>query len=78
MTKYNSRTVLSKNLTDVVYNSAQQLNTKVYQSKIRASISIQEAQTQSSDLLTYANSNAQLDYKQFIEEFLPGLNHEQK
>jgi len=76
LTRYNNRTCLSQELTKVIENAAVQLNTKVFNSRIRASVSIQEAQAQQMNILDYANNSAQIDYKNFIEEFLKGLNDE--
>lgn len=76
LTRYNGRTCLSQELTKVIETAASQLNTKVYNSRIRASVSIQEAQAQQMDILDYAKTSAQLDYKNFVDEFLKGLNNE--
>lgn len=73
LTKHNPRTILSKDLTDVVNNVAKQLNTKVFKSFIRSSVSIQEAQTQQTNIIDYApTATAQSDYLKFIDEFLKG------
>ena len=75
LTKYNPRTILGKDLRNIVNNVATQLNTKIYDTFIRSSISIQEAQTQTANILEYApNSTAQSDYTNFVDEFLRGLN----
>lgn len=76
LTRYNGRTCLSQELTKVIENAALQLNTKVFNSRIRASVSIQEAQAQQMNILDYANNSAQLDYKSFVDEFLKDLNNE--
>jgi len=76
LTRYNSRTCLSQELTKVIENAATQLNTKVFNSRIRSSVSIQEAQAQQMNILDYANNSAQLDYKNFVDEFLKDLNDE--
>lgn len=75
LTKYNPRTILGRDLKNVVADVATQLNTKVYNTLIRSSVSIQEAQTQTANILEYAPSaTAQLDYQKFIDEFLEELN----
>lgn len=73
LTRYNNRTLLSQELTDVINGAAINLKTKVFKTRIRSSISIQEAQTQSENLLAYANTNAQLDYREFVEELIEGF-----
>lgn len=74
LTKYNPRTILGRDLKNVVSNVAMQLNTKVYDTFIRSSISIQEAQTQGANILEYAPSaTAQVDYQKFVDEFLEEL-----
>lgn len=74
LTKFNNRTNLSKELSALIDKASQALETKVFNAKIRASVSIQEAQNKQANLLEYSQNNAQLDYKEFIDEFLEGLN----
>jgi chromosome partitioning protein len=71
LTKHNPRTILSKDLIEVINNVANQLNTKVFKNFIRSSVSVQEAQTQQTNIIDYApTANAQNDYIKFIDEFL--------
>lgn len=54
-----------------IEEKAQLLNTKVYNSKIRLNVSVEEAQTMKMDLFEYAGgSSAARDYDDFIDEFL--------
>lgn len=54
-----------------IEEKAQLLNTKVYKSKIRLNVSVEEAQTMKMDLFEYAGgSSAARDYDDFIDEFL--------
>ena len=54
-----------------IEEKAQLLNTKVYDSKIRLNVSVEEAQTMKMDLFEYAGgSSAARDYDDFIDEFL--------
>ena len=47
------------------------LETKVFKSKIRLNVSVEEAQTMKMDLFEYAGgSQAARDYDDFIDEFL--------
>jgi chromosome partitioning protein len=74
LTRYNPRTILSKDITSTIQNNiAVQLETKVFNSYIRSSVSIQEAQTQQANILEYApNATAQVDYAKFVDEFIQG------
>ena len=74
--KHKPRTILAQGLTCDIEDVAKQLKTKVYQTYIRESISIREAQARKDDIFLYApKSNAQVDYKQFINEYLRGVNN---
>lgn len=72
LTKYNPRTILSKDITTTIKDKiATQLSTKVFKTFIRSSVSIQEAQTQQTNILEYApNATAQIDYAKFVDEFI--------
>ena len=71
LTKYNPRTLLSKDLSGIVTDVAKKLNTQVFKTFIRTSVSIQEAQTEQANIIDYApNANAQNDYIKFVAEFL--------
>lgn len=69
--KYNNRTVLNRDLKDMIDNYSQQMNTSVFNTKIREGIAIAEAQTIRKTLIEYAkNSKPNMDYKSFTEEVL--------
>lgn len=54
-----------------IEEKAELLGTKVYRSKIRLNVSVEEAQTMKMDLFEYARgSQAARDYDDFIDEFL--------
>jgi chromosome partitioning protein len=54
-----------------IEEKAELLDTKVYKSKIRLNVSVEEAQTMKMDLFDYARgSSAARDYDDFIDEFL--------
>lgn len=76
LTMYNSRTVLGKDFKSIISDVAtNKLNSKLYNTFIRASISIQEAQTSDENIFDYdPNSNALIDYDKFVTEFLEGIN----
>lgn len=71
LTIHNPRTAISKALTEQVLSIAEKIGTKVYNTYIRQSVSVQEAQLEKANILEYSpRSTAQIDYKNFIDEFL--------
>jgi len=73
ITKFKERTILNNEVADMLKKLAKQLNTKVFSSRIREAIAIQEAQIKQMGLFDYApNSNVAEDYRLFIKEFLKG------
>lgn len=71
LTRYNARTVLSKQMVEDLEKIAKKLKTKVYDSKIRECTAIKEAALQQTDILSYApGSNAATDYNNFVDEFI--------
>ena len=68
LTRYNSRTTISKDLSAALTQTAQKLNTKVYDTKIRECTAIKEAQALKKDIFIYApKSNAVDDYNNLIK-----------
>lgn len=73
LTKYSTRTILSRDLTETIKQTAENLNTKVFASTIREGVAIREAQTLQKDIFSYSSSsNPGQDYMQLVEEFLKG------
>ncbi len=71
VTRYNARTVLSKQMLEDLEKIAKRLKTRVYKSKIRECTAIKEAALQQTDIFNYApGSNAANDYREFVEEFI--------
>ncbi len=71
LTRYNKRVILSSEIKGTAEMIAEELNTTVFDTHIRSSISIQEAQTKQENLYDYAPRNtAVMDYMQFVEELL--------
>lgn len=69
VTRYNGRAILSKDSVEIIEVYAQEMGTKVYNTKIRESIAIKEAQAMSKDIFTYApRSNPSQDYQSLINE----------
>lgn len=69
LTRYNARATLTKELTDLLEDTAKQLDTKVFKTRIRENIAVKEAQAVKQNLYTYApKSNASKDYTDLIDE----------
>lgn len=79
LTKYNGRTNLANEVADLAGEIAKQLDTSVFSSKIRASVSVAEAPAHGSCVLLHApTSKPTLDYINFIEEVLVRCTAPQK
>jgi len=71
MTRYNSRTVLNRDIKDSIEEKAEELQAKIYKTIIRDGIAVKEAQTQKLCLFEYApKSKPAEDYMAFISEYL--------
>ncbi|MDL2234328.1 AAA family ATPase [Ruminococcaceae bacterium OttesenSCG-928-L11] len=69
--RYDGRTVLGKRIFETAEMVAEQIGTRLYKSKIRHSVSIQEAQTNQVSMFEYAPRNPGVrDYMAFVEELL--------
>lgn len=68
-TRHSTRTILARDLTDVIKDTCRDLDIPVYKTTIREGIAIREAQTQRMSIFDYApRSNPAKDYMQLIEE----------
>lgn len=73
LTRHNNRTVLSRDMAEMIEETAKQLNTIVYKTTIRETVTVKEAQASRTDLYSYSpKSNAAADYTAFIEEVIKG------
>ena len=71
ITRYSPRAVLTRDMTDLLEDTAKQLNTKVFTSRIRECIARKEAQASQTAIFTYnPRSNAGIDYKALLEEMI--------
>lgn len=71
LTKYNCRTNVSKLLENSLHSAAELLDTKVFESRIRQAVVVQESQLARENLLSYApKAPVTQDYVQFIDELL--------
>ncbi len=73
LTRYSSRSILSRDIADVIEQTAQSLRTRLFKTTIRENIAIKEAQAKQRDIFSYApKSNAAADYQAFTEEIMGG------
>lgn len=71
LTKYNNRTNVSKLLESSLQKAAEMLGTRVFETRIRQGVAIQECQIAKEDLFTYApKAPITDDYRRFVDEFL--------
>lgn len=71
LTRYNSRTVISRDIASTLEDIAINLNSKLFNTKIRECVAIKEAQTVHKDIFSYAlKSNASKDYTDLVNEIL--------
>ena len=71
LTRYNSRSVLRRDMATVIRDTAKKINTKVFKATIREAIAVGEAQAQQQDLFSYSpKSKVAEDYKAFVAEVI--------
>jgi len=71
LTKYSKRTILSREIKGTAELIAEQLNTCIFNTTIRASVAIMEAQTNQQDIYKYSPKNiATLDYMDLVNELI--------
>ena len=69
--KYTERTVLNRQIKDILKDKAEQLNTTVFKTYIREGIAVPESQTMQINLVDYApRSNPCIDYIAFTDEVI--------
>ena len=76
LTRYNSRAVITKELTEMISDTAEKLGTRLFDTRIRECTAIKEAQAKRTDIYSYApRSNASADYTALTDEIIGG-SHE--
>ena len=71
LTRYNRRSILSRDVTDMIEQTAAHLDTIVYKTTIREAVAIKESQARQVDIFSYAPKGAVTgDYKSFVKEVL--------
>lgn len=75
LTKFNKRTLLAREVEEMAASIAAQLGTTVFDTKIRASVTVAEAPAHGESIFDHApKSNPSLDYLALIEEIMHKLN----
>lgn len=73
LTKYSNRTVLSREVAEMIEATAGQYEMKLYKSTIREAVAIREAQASQQNVFSYApKSKVANDYRALIEEIIEG------
>lgn len=76
LTKFNKRTILAQEVKEMAENIAKQIGTIVFDTQIRASVSIAEAPAHGESIYEYSpNCNPSLDYRDFIYEVESIVKH---
>ena len=71
LTRYNARSVLSKDVAELIQQYAEQLGTDLFKTAIREGITVKEAQMVQQSLFDYApKAKVTADYKSLINELL--------
>lgn len=79
LVRYNRRTVLSRDVHDMISDYTTRMNTTVFKATIRQAVAVQEAQMVSRPLIDVAPSNnATIDYKGFVTELLQRIKADQR
>ena len=69
--KYSNRTVLNRDIKDMIEDYAKEMDTVVFSTSIREAVAVAEAQTVRQPLIDYAKSSKpNIDYKAFTTEVL--------
>lgn len=67
--RHNTRTILARDLTDVITDKCRELDIPIYKTTIREGVAIREAQTMRESIFDYApKSNVAKDYMNLIKE----------
>lgn len=76
LTRYSGRTIISREIAEMTEETAVQLQTKLYATKIRETTAIKEAQVRRQSIFEYApKNNAAIDYMSLVEEIIGDENN---
>ena len=69
LTSFNNRTILSRDMQEMIKDTAKKLGTTLFNTTIRKNVAVKEAQAYKQDIFTYSpKSNASIDYQNLIKE----------
>lgn len=73
-TRHNPRTIFTRDLDEVITDTAARLETGVFKARIREAVAVKEAQASHQDIFSYSpKSKVAADYKAFVEEVIEAL-----
>lgn len=79
LTRYTGRAVLTRDIANMIRSTAKQIGTRLFNTAIRESVTIREAQANQLDIFDYApKSGVAIDYEKFINELLEVKNGKEK
>lgn len=71
LTRYSSRAILSREVAEMIEQTAENLNTRLYKATVRENIAVKEAQASQQNIFEYApKSNAAADYLALVDEII--------
>ena len=71
LTRYNARSIYSRQLTELAEEQAARLGTIVFKTRIREAIAVKEANISQTDIFSYApKQKVTADYRAFVEEVI--------
>ena len=71
LTRYNKRSVLTRQIKDVISDMAKNMGSKLYDTEIREAIAIKESQATKQDIFEYApKSKVANDYMKIVKEIM--------
>ncbi|MGO1632869.1 MAG: ParA family protein [Staphylococcus equorum] len=70
-TKYDKRTIITSDIRKLTEMYSEQIEANIFNTHIRASVMVEEAQANQTDIFSYnEKNNVSIDYKKFIQEYL--------
>jgi len=71
LTRYSSRSILARDIAEMLEDTAKELQSNVFNARIREAVAVREAQASQQSLFAYAaKSTAAQDYQELIDELL--------
>ena len=71
LTRFNPRTILSQEVAEMLEETAVELDTKLFETRIRESIAVKEAQAMQIDIFSHdPKNNVSIDYRALVDEII--------